>query len=101
MVLHLNRANMVINTHTISKGGVFRAVVCNRLIFSAAITDMANAIILVHNHPSEKLQPSTDDMELTKNLCKIGEILKMPVLDHIIITKDKFLSMADEGYIYF
>ena len=57
----------------------------------------ASSLILAHNHPSGNLNPSQADIQLTQRLKKAGEVLEMPVLDHIILTGDSFLSFADEG----
>jgi DNA repair protein RadC len=100
-VLHLNRANQIINFHLTAKGGVHGTVTCSKMIFSGAIAALANSIILVHNHPSGALQPSSADINITKSLSKAGKVLGIPVLDHLIITPENYLSMADKGYNYF
>ena len=52
---------------------------------------------LSHNHPSGNLQPSEADKGLTKNIREAGKVLDIPVLDHLIITSETYLSFADEG----
>jgi DNA repair protein RadC len=52
---------------------------------------------LSHNHPSGNLQPSKNDIELTRKLKKAGDMLELPVLDHILFSDEKYFSFADEG----
>lgn len=96
-VLFLNRANQVIGLYTASKGGVDATVVDARLIFSAALKALASGVILAHNHPSGNLTPSPHDIKLTQSLKSAGEVLSIPVLDHVIITEYSHYSFADEG----
>ena len=58
----------------------------------------ASTIICVHNHPSNNLKPSQNDIEITKRLIDIGNILDIKVLDHIIIGKDNYFSFYENGY---
>ena len=96
-IILLNRANKVIKTVRISDGGITGTVVDQRKVFKIALDNNATSIILGHNHPSGQLSPSTADIELTKKLKSAGEILDLPVLDHIIVGDGKYYSFADEG----
>ena len=96
-ILLLNRANKVLSKHLISKGGQAGTIADPKIIFNIALENHAAAIILAHNHPSGNLRPSHADLELTKKLRSAGQFLDMPVLDHLIITDQGFLSFADEG----
>ncbi|HIA35268.1 MAG TPA: JAB domain-containing protein [Flavobacteriales bacterium] len=98
-ILLLNRANLVIGKYEISKGGVSGTVADSKIIFKTAIENLASAIILCHNHPSGNLKPSTADLKLTDKLKKAGQLMEIPVLDHIIISENGYFSMADEGLI--
>lgn len=98
-VLYLNRANHVISTKNISKGGIAGTVADSRIIFKNALEHLASAIILSHNHPSGNLKPSDSDIQLTKKLKEAGTFLEIPVLDHLIIGESGYLSFADEGLI--
>lgn len=98
-VIMLNRANMVIRKVKISGGGVAGTVADPKVIFKAALDQLASAIILVHNHPSGNLTPSQADRELTKKLKEAGQLLEIPVLDHIIFTDHQYVSFADEGWL--
>ncbi|MBP6533035.1 MAG: hypothetical protein KA285_07105, partial [Bacteroidia bacterium] len=70
-----------------------------RMIFKAALDQKALSIILCHNHPSGNIQPSTADIQLTKNIVEAGKVLEISVLDHVIITQTGYYSFADEGII--
>ena len=93
----LNRANEVITKKNLSKGGVSGTVVDAKIIFKMATEHLAGAIILVHNHPSGNLRPSQADINLTNKLKEAGNILEIPVLDHLIIGHGKYYSFKDEG----
>ena len=96
-IILLNRANHIINKLSISHGGVSGTVVDAKTVFKPAIDKLASGIILVHNHPSGNLQPSPQDVELTKKLKKAGEVLDVTVIDHIIVANAGFYSFAEEG----
>ncbi|HIB86545.1 TPA: hypothetical protein EYO57_04930, partial [Candidatus Poribacteria bacterium] len=98
-VLLLNRANYVIKTAEISKGGVSGTIADTKIIYKLAIESLASAIILFHNHPSGNLSPSEADIKLTEKVKKAGETMEIPVLDHIIISDQGYYSFADEGRI--
>lgn len=98
-ILLLNRANKVMAREQISLGGVAGTVVDAKVVFRKAIEGMASSIILVHNHPSGNLQPSQQDIDLTKKLKKAGETLDITVFDHLIITDSGYFSFADENLI--
>ncbi len=96
-ILLLNRANRITSKHLISKGGQAGTIADPKIIFNIALENHAASIILAHNHPSGNLKPSHSDLELTKKLRSAGQFLDLPVLDHLIITDQGFLSFADEG----
>ncbi|MFN7116328.1 MAG: RadC family protein, partial [Saprospiraceae bacterium] len=96
-ILLLNRANKIMGREQISLGGVAGTVVDAKVVFRKAIEGMASSIILVHNHPSGNLQPSQQDIDLTKKLKKAGETLDITVFDHLIITDSGYFSFADES----
>lgn len=98
-VMMLNRANKVIGSYLISRGGVSGTVADIRIIFKMAIEQLASAMILGHNHPSGNLKPSQADISLTKKLVETGNIMEINVLDHLIIGDDDFYSFADQGKI--
>ena len=98
-ILLLNRANKIIRHVEISEGGISGTVADPKKIFKRALEHNATSIILSHNHPSGSVKPSDADIKLTKKLKSAGEMLDIPVLDHIIIGDEKYYSFADEGII--
>ena len=95
--LLLNRSNYVIKKELISRGGVAGTVVDAKIIFKSAIENLANAIILCHNHPSGNVKPSDADIKLTRSLKDAGKLLEIQVLDHVIVTDTDYYSFADNG----
>lgn len=98
-VLYLSRSNAVISSERISQGGVSGTVVDVKMIYKSALEKLASAIILCHNHPSGNLNPSSNDLSLTKNCVNAGKVLDVSVLDHIIIAHNEYYSFADNGQI--
>lgn len=95
-IILLNRANAIVKKIQISRGGVAGTVADPKLIFKHALENLASALILVHNHPSGQLKPSTADIALTKKLQAAGKVLDLPILDHLIFTDSSYYSFADE-----
>jgi DNA repair protein RadC len=83
----------------VALGTATRVDVHPRDIFREAVKRNAVSVIVAHNHPSGDLEPSADDIGLTRRLEKAGEVLGIPLLDHLIVGKDKYCSMADRGMI--
>ena len=98
-ILLLNRANNVIGISEISSGGFSATVVDPKLIFGIALKSAAAGIILAHNHPSSNLQPSNQDLIVTKKLVEAGKLLDLQILDHLILSKYNYFSFGDEGLI--
>ncbi len=98
-VLYLNRANKILSSENISKGGIVGTVADRRLIYTRALELKSTGIILAHNHPSGALRPSTEDIDLTKKMKSAGQTLDIAVLDHIIISDQGYFSFADDGLI--
>ncbi|MBC8487681.1 MAG: DNA repair protein RadC [Bacteroidetes bacterium] len=96
-ILLINRANKVIRDVVVSEGGLAGTVVDPKKIFKIALENSASSIILCHNHPSGNILPSDTDIKLTSKLKKAGEMLDMPVIDHIILGDNNYYSFADEG----
>jgi len=94
-VILLNRNNRVLGVKVVSLGGVSGTIADPKVIFCSAISALASAIIVVHNHPSGNLTPSESDNHLTKKLVNGGTLLDIRVLDHLIITEDGYYSYAD------
>jgi DNA repair protein RadC len=96
-IVYLNNSNKIVQKDQLSKGGLTGTLVDGRLVFKKAIELYATAIILCHNHPSGKLQPSAADRSITKKLILAGDTLDIKVLDHVIITENAYFSFADEN----
>jgi len=93
----LNGAGEVVGNRIITVGLVNHSLVHPREVFADVITDRAASIILVHNHPSGTLEPSKQDILMTKQLVEAGAILGIKVLGHIIVSKKGHLSMKEKG----
>ena len=97
-MLCLSRSNQVIAYEEISIGGISGCVVDPKVVFQKALKHKrCTAIILAHNHPSGNLMPSQADKAITRKVKSGGEFLDIGVLDHLIITDDDYISMADNG----
>ncbi|MCB0459780.1 MAG: JAB domain-containing protein [Flavobacteriaceae bacterium] len=97
-VLLLNNSNKVKGIYQLSTGGITGTIVDLRILFALALKTLSVAIILAHNHPSSKLQPSESDKQLTDKIVKAAKLLDIKVLDHVILTPDKqYFSFADNG----
>ena len=96
-VLFLNNSNKVLAKTQISKGGLTATVVDIRLLFKRAIELASVGMIVCHNHPSGKLEPSQADKQLTEKIKLAGLTLDIKLLDHLIITEKWYFSFADEG----
>lgn len=97
-LISLNTKNVFIAVDLIHKGGLSKSVIDPKCIFRIALSRNAASIILVHNHPSGDVEPSLEDIKMTKTIKKGGEILLLPLLDHLIIGQT-YLSMDEEGYL--
>lgn len=98
-ILLLNRANTTIGYAKISQGGVTGTVVDPKIVAKYALDGLASSIILAHNHPSGQLRASEADINITNKLIKGLKFLEIEVVDHLILSKDGYLSMKDEGII--
>jgi DNA repair protein RadC len=98
-VLHLNKANRVIDKERISIGGIGGTVVDIKIILKSALLKLSSGLILVHNHPSGNLVPSDADLSITKKLKEGAAMLEILVLDHVIIGDKNYYSFADSGNI--
>ncbi len=95
----LDVKNRVIKDVTVSEGSLTASIVHPREAFLPAIRESAASVILVHNHPSGDPTPSAEDIDITRQLVKAGEVLGIKVLDHIIIGDGSSVSFADQGII--
>ena len=95
--IYLDSRKRIIKEETIFIGSLNESVIHPREIFQMALNENAAALILIHNHPSGNPEPSSQDIEITKELVEAGDILGIPVLDHIIIGSNKYVSLREKG----
>ncbi|EJO7236056.1 DNA repair protein RadC [Listeria monocytogenes] len=96
--LFLNTKNQVIYRQTIFVGGLNASIVHPREVFRLALRKSAASIMCFHNHPSGDPTPSSEDLLVTKRLAEAGNIVGITLLDHIIIGKNKYISLKEKGY---
>lgn len=96
-VILLDTRNQVLDVKEVYRGSVNTAQVRTADVFKAAVRKNATALIVVHNHPSGDPTPSPDDVAVTRELIKAGEMLDVKVLDHIIIGRGRHVSMKERG----
>jgi DNA repair protein RadC len=93
--LYLNSRYQVVHDEVISVGSLTSNIVHPREVFQPAIERGAVAIILAHNHPSGKLEPTTADIDITEQLIAAGKVLGIELLDHLVVTATKHVSIMD------
>ncbi|MGB3464291.1 MAG: JAB domain-containing protein, partial [Cyclobacteriaceae bacterium] len=96
ITLYLNNRNQILGYHKHSVGGMTSTVVDMRLVLAVALKSASTKMILAHNHPSSNTQPSQSDIDLTKQLKEAATVLDIKILDHLIITKDSYYSLANK-----
>ena len=97
IMILLNRANKSIRWYKISQGGITGTVIDIRVVLGVALKSGATGIIISHNHPSGNLMPSEADKTLTRKLNDACVICDINLIDHLIITDNKYYSFKDEG----
>jgi len=95
--LTLNGAGEVLENRVITVGLLNHSLVHPREVFADAITDRAASIICVHNHPSGSLEPSSQDIAITHQLRDAGSLIGIQLIDHIIVSKNGYVSMREKG----
>jgi len=93
----LDAKHKIIGLHTVSIGSMSLSIVHPRETFKAAIVSNCAALILAHNHPSGDPTPSQEDRTLTARLKQAGEIIGIPVLDHVVVGDGRYHSFSDHG----
>ena len=79
----------------ITVGTLTSSIVHPREVFRPAVREAAAAVIVAHNHPSGDPEPSREDLEVTRRLCAAGELLGIPLLDHVVLGDGSFVSLRD------
>ncbi len=95
----LNGAQELLRLRVITIGLVNRTLVHPREVFAPALGDRSAGIIVAHNHPSGQLQPSREDLEVTTRLKQAGDLLGIPLLDHLIFSRQAFVSLKQLGHL--
>jgi DNA repair protein RadC len=95
----LDSKNQIMRTANIHIGTLTMSVVGAREVFREAIRDGASSLIVAHNHPSGDPTPSPEDIEITRRLVAIGDMLDIPVRDHVIIGERRAVSLRQQGYV--
>ncbi len=95
--LLLDSKNRLVGEEVVSVGTLTASLVHPREVFRPAIRDCAASIIVAHNHPSGDPSPSAEDLDVTARLKSAGELIGIPVLDHVIIGAGTYASLAERG----
>ncbi len=95
----LNTKNKVFKETVVSDGTLTSSLVHPREVFRYAIKEAAASVLFIHNHPSGDPTPSKDDIAITERLVKTGKIVGINVLDHVIVSDGKYVSLMEKGYI--
>ena len=95
-MITLDGARRLINNHIVTIGTLTSSLVHPREVFALAIEDRAASIIIAHNHPSGNLDISKQDRKVTDIIKKSGEIMSIPLDDHLIVTENEFVSVPGE-----
>jgi DNA repair protein RadC len=85
----------VLRQELVSQGTLTASLVHPREVFRPALRESAAALVLVHNHPSGDPTPSREDREITERLMRAGEILGIPVLDHVVVAERGYCSLRE------
>lgn len=98
VVLLVDTQHHVVAIHTVAIGTLDTSVVHPREVFKAAILASAAAVVLAHNHPSGDPAPSPEDRQVTRDLAAAGEIVGIPVIDHVIVgDRGQYVSFVESG----
>lgn len=93
----LDIRNQIVKREIVSIGSLNASIVHPREVFEPAIRNSTSQIIVSHNHPSDDVSPSEEDISITKRLIEAGKIIGIAVIDHVIVGKSRYLSMKAKG----
>lgn len=97
--LYLNTKGELIKKEVLFIGSLNTSLIHPREVFKFAVQYSAATLILIHNHPSGDPTPSSNDIDVTKRMVRNGEMMDIPVMDHVIIGRDKYYSFKEHGII--
>jgi DNA repair protein RadC len=95
--LYLDAKGRLIHQSRISQGTLTSSLVHPREVFAPALLHRAASVLVAHNHPSGDPDPSSEDHAVTKRLCKVGQLLGIGVLDHVVVGAGKYFSFLEKG----
>jgi len=101
VVITLDGNNQIIKKHSVTKGLVNQSQIHPREVFRCALIDNAVSLVVAHNHPSGNTEASEADLIATRRLVEVGKTMGLPLLDHMIVTRDGFLSIRERYPAYF
>ena len=93
----LDGKNRVLREERVSEGSLTASLVHPREVFAPAIRESAGALVFVHNHPSGDPTPSVEDVEITRRLCAVAELVGIRVLDHVVVGDGAYVSFLERG----
>lgn len=99
ILLVLDSKNRIIYEEVLSVGTIDSSIADPREIYLKALKKNGVAVILLHNHPSGDPTPSREDILTTERIAKAGDLLGIPLKDHIILGQDSYISLNDKGYL--
>ena len=97
VVIHLDGKKRMVGMTTATIGTMTSSLVHPRDVFRTAIANMTASLVLLHNHPSGDPAPSREDVGVTRRLCKVGKVVGIRCLDHIIIGQDRYFSFSEHN----
>lgn len=98
--IYLDTHHRIIHDEVISIGTINGNLIHPREVFKPAIEHGAAVVVLAHNHPSGIVTPSQADIEITKHIIEVGKIIGIPLVDHVVIGKDTFISIEAEYWLW-
>ncbi len=94
----LDNKHRKIKDVSVSQGSLTASIVHPRDVFAPVVKESAAAVVFVHNHPSGDPTPSQEDIEITRRLRAVGELVGVRVLDHVVVGRGRYVSFVDDGY---
>ncbi|HYD35730.1 MAG TPA: DNA repair protein RadC [Vitreimonas sp.] len=99
VAFYLDARSQLIAQETLTVGTLTSGIVHSREVFAPALRHRAACIILAHNHPSQDTEPSLDDIQATEKLIDAGDLLDIPIIDHVIVSRRGWTSLREQKLI--
>jgi DNA repair protein RadC len=99
LVVGLNNRNEPLREEVVAKGTISECVISPREVYRPMIAEAAARVVALHNHPSGDPAPSPQDVALTRRLAEAGELIGIPLLDHVVVGRRGYASLRDMGLI--